>query len=247
VAGPLSARGYFIDVVVPAYERFVAIQHDGIFGNSRDKNAFAESASALLHMADHVARDPSCNMSVPGKPKSGEYIKALTHSNIWFAIVRDAANACKHGTISRDRRTLDSSDAIQEAVMVVRYRDCDGFYCDIRKCVLMNLNDGRQLLADRVLKRCLAFWVRELVRLRAIPASPTIDHGPARHKTRNQVPDKLSMRAIGEVGEKFHMPNCVRDYDETLDSFVRYKTGMSFSADIEFVTDIGESRFKTVG
>jgi len=239
-----SARAFFVTSVIPSYERFVTQLLDGVQGGRRDTAALGEAAGALLHLADYTAREAACKHTVVGAPKSDKYVRQLTSSNWWFAATRDIANVIKHREINRDGRLLDSLDDVKEYCVIARYEDSEGYYCDVRKAVLVRFKNGIELAAEVILRQCLSFWVRELIKLKVISGHPKIDHGRTNYRARNEVPSELVMRQLAQAGEQFHAQNVVLHYDSESDRFVRGGSRGPFKADVRHEVIVSASRFE---
>jgi hypothetical protein len=163
-----SARAYFVQAVLPQYEGFLQVLEDGRHGLRRDVHALGRAAETCLHLVDHLCRDPTCNASIAGAPKSKKYVEELTDKFRAFAIVRDIANAWKHGVCSREGKTIEGIKSLDDRWTVMRAADDLGDYYAGTKCVLVHLVDGIAVFADQVLLACVLDLATELVRLGVI-------------------------------------------------------------------------------
>lgn len=192
-----SARAYFVQAVLPQYEKFLEVLEDGLHGLRRDVHALGRAAEACLHLADHICRDSTCNASIVGAPRSKAYVGELTATFPAFAIVRDIANAWKHGVCSREGRTIVGIQSLEDRWTVIRATDDEGDYYAGSKCVLVQLVDGRSAFADGVLLDCIRDLGAELVRLGAINRAPV----PRRRTWPGRPSGRPDLRMEFETGE----------------------------------------------
>lgn len=198
-----SARQFYINTLLPAYERMAAILLDGALGSRRDINALGEAAVACLHLADYLVRDPTVNQRILGAPKSKEYIADLAKRYEAFAICMDVANAYKHRGVSRQDRTIIGLDSIREHWAIVRFSDGEGHYWVARKVVQIQLVNGRITLGHDLIRETLKVWGKELARLGVVASAPEVADIPRRFVGRSEAPAKPSLRLDGVVGEHF--------------------------------------------
>lgn len=237
-----SARHHLLQVVLPTYEQFGNTLTDGIAGDRRDLLATGRAAEACLNLADHVAKDPACKDRVPGAPRSKDYVEQLTQQNHWFAVTRDIANVFKHHAISRDRRTIDSIDALKEHVALVRFTDSDGYYYAMRKLVIVKLRDGKRLYVGDIIYEWIAGWIRELVRLQQIPSAPHLKRLPPRLVRREDVPRQPAIAMRAEQGEYFESNITVLEYDCVNDTYGPVR-GKLDKVDFKVNWSVAKSRF----
>lgn len=237
-----SSRHYFLQVVIPAYEELGRILLDGVLGNRRDLIAAGRAAEACLHLADHIARDPSVGSQVPGAPKSKPYIQDLSKRYRCFAIAKDMANAFKHRKISGQERRLEGVEALMERWALIRFSDNLGPYWAARKVVIVRLNGGIEIFAEDVIERCIAAWSVELVRLKVISSAPLIESVPKRLLTRDEVPKRPRIEMLAQEGEYFESQPVLLSYDAERDVFrpMQGKIG-SVLADVQM--RVAPSRF----
>lgn len=215
-----SARLNFLQVVIPAYEEMGRKLADGVTGDRRDVIALAHAAAACLHLSDYAAREAKPHHFVPGAPKSKDYIKELSRRSRDFAITRDVANAFKHKKVSDQDRTLDGIEALLERWALIRYYDEQGFYWGTRKIVLIRLNDGREILAEDLIWRCIKFWAGELARLELIPSEPNLGLATPKYSPRPKSESRPKISMMARAGEWFESQPIVLFYDSASDSFV---------------------------
>lgn len=214
-----SPRHYFLQVVIPAYQELGKILLDGVLGNRRDLIAAGRAAEACLHLADHIARDPTVGPQVPGAPKAKRYIQDLSTRYRHFAIVKDIANAFKHRRISDLERRLEGLESLMERWALVRFTDNKGHYWATRKVVIVRLSDGTEMFAESVIERCISEWSTELVRLNVIPSAPRIELTLKRFSARDEVPEKPRIEILAREGEYFECQPVLLSYDAERDTF----------------------------
>ncbi len=214
-----SPRHYFLQVVLPAYEDLGKTLLDGVIGNRRDLIATGRAAEACLHLADHLASDHTYGKTIPGAPKSKEYIKFLADKYRYFSIAKDVANSFKHRKISDQQRRIDGIESILERWALIRFTDSSGHYWATRKVVIVRLEGGVEIFAEDVIERCIAAWVQELLRLGVISTQPRIQHAPKRFLARADVPAKPHIEMRTEQGEYFESQPVILSYDKDLDIF----------------------------
>jgi len=208
-----SARAYFLQHVIPEYESLQETLNDGFFGMRREIRALGRAAEACLHLADHVARDSTCNSTIEGAPKAKLYIEALTQRSSAFALVRDVANCFKHGAITRAGARVASLDSFHERWVLVRYEDDSGFYYDIRKTVMVQTLSGAMASAEKIVRLALNAWCEELVTLGAIPSPAQIDDGKPLYIARSKCPPTPGITFLCEEGEHFSAKPMEAIYD----------------------------------
>lgn len=215
-----NARLNFLQVVIPAYEEMGRTLLDGVTGDRRDIVALGRAAAACLHLSDYVAREAASHHDIPGAPKSRDYIKDLAHRFHDFAVTRDVANSFKHRELTDQDRTLDGIEALLDRWALIRFKDEKGFYWATRKVVLVRLNDGRELLAEDLIYRCIRLWANELVRLCIIPAQPSTVHVTPKSCPRPPVDARPKISMIGRAGERFECQPIVLYHDSESNSYL---------------------------
>ena len=233
---------YFVHTVLPSYEALLTVVADGVIGGRRDTIALGTAAEACLHLADHIAADPSFNSSIEGAPRSKMYVKQLAAISRPFAITQNVANAWKHRRISDPDRLVAGLDSLLERWAVIRYEDSDGYFFVARKVVLVRLTGGKELFGEDLIEGCILDWTDELLRLRVITSRPKLAH-LARKALRSEVPSRPRMHMRGVVGEYVEHRPVFLAYDDKLDRFLPL-TDKIGSVDIDFTADISPSPFE---
>lgn len=236
-----SARQFYINSVLPAYERMAGVLMDGLLGNRRDLIALCEAASACLHLADQIARDQTVAHQIPGAPKSRDYIKDLAARNFYFPICRDVANAYKHHQITDQDRRIEGVDSLKEKWAIVRFNDELGQYWAARKIVEVYMLDGSRILGDDLIRECIKEWGLELLRLGIVSRAPEVQSLPHKFLRRADVPQRPRIRSIGVVNEYIESQHVLMRHVEAGDRYLPLEEPIGGFIDIDASIEVTES------
>ena len=197
--GSRHVRAYFVEVVMPSYQRFIKYYVGTEFGLGEDLRNANDTAAALLHLGDRIYREIG-NFSAEFVNPT-EYRRSLFRKCKAYAIVSDVGLVSKHGSIDRGEGYVRSSSAITENIAIDRYKDKYGVYFRYRKLLEITFCENQGADLGRLLLDSMKFLSQELKRLAVIPALPLIDKPLPLFVTRASKGRQPKFRYLGLVGE----------------------------------------------
>jgi len=177
-----SPRDHFVQNVHRTYSDFFEMRRRNEFGVNNLVRHAVNAATALYHMREHL--DPS-----PG------YIDLVALCPD-YALVRDVANASKHGEITQHHPQITTADQIAEVARCTIYRDEQGEYPNAQVEVVVRLNDGTERNLADALHNVMSMWCSKLDDLGIITTTnaepPLTDrHVPRVEAASRQLPMEL--------------------------------------------------------
>ena len=230
-------HAYFYNSVVLPYTAYAEVRENGIYGQSKDRGAAINAATALYHFREHIP--------APLR-KSRKQVAGLCPD---YDLLGDVVNAAKHSVVTQGTPQISSAEDIYEQTVSTEYEDSGGCYSDFRKLVVVRLKDGSERHLFEVMTNVLNFWGSELKSLGcvkdfkpfALPEAPG-----SRHLTRTEA---NPMKVVATQGIKFVQRMQLRKYDPAKGNFepidltgaeVRYRVYRpSYSIDVGWQDDDG--------
>lgn len=230
-----------MQVVLPAYERFIEYYVGSEFGLGADARNAESAAQAMLHLADKILLGRS------GYPNATEFRRALFKQCEAYAIVSDAALAAKHGIVSRGEGFIRSSNALTEYVAIDRYVDQQGIYFRYRKLLEVMLPGGKAADFGRLLFQSVKFLARVLSDLEIIPGLPSVAEPLPLFVDRSSRDRTRAFRSLGQVGERESGGHKVFFYRPDLQRLTPMRDGekIGASVEIQFTGETFRSPFET--
>ena len=142
---------YFYENLAGSYMAYLNVRNNESYGMSKDVQAGLNAATALYHAREHLS-----------EKKKRSHIAAECPD---YDLLGDVVNVSKHRTIGDNNPQITRAEQITETIVSTQYEDEDGWYSDIRKEVIVELNDGTKRRLVDMLTEVMNYWGDEFVRL----------------------------------------------------------------------------------
>src|SRR5579871_662316 len=156
------------------FEDYLRERKSLVSGRKRDIAAATEAAKVLYHLRERVP---------PPFDKTWDEVAAACPD---YKLIRDVADAEKHGTLKDKNRSVCDAKQIEERIVSTLYQDAEGEYAHTEKSVWLSLTDGssRELIA--VLTNVINYWQDELHKLGLLPKLPPYPNPSTHPKPRSE-------------------------------------------------------------
>lgn len=210
----MNIRKYYIQHVIPSLRRFIQGYEVREIGLLHDLERGAVVAEYLLNLSDFVFSDSAC------KGLSDVYRNAREYreQKAWkveplYEICCDLANAWKHHTISRDRRTIHNLGDVLEICAICRYLDTAGTYYCTEKFTMLQMTNGMRADLRRIVVASARFWAKQLTELNILHETPSTLLEFSEFVSRDDADSELPLIIHGVVGEPMHIQMRCFDFD----------------------------------
>ena len=137
-------------MVVPTYRAFFRARAENRYGEYQLVAKGVDTATVLFHLREHL--------SDAVRPSRGQLQARFPE----YGLVADIANVSKHKTLDRASPQVTNASQISEAMVVTTYRDEQGEYQSAQAEVLVQLDDGTELVLANLLHSVFSMWCTEL-------------------------------------------------------------------------------------
>ena len=241
----MTPRKLYVQQLLPALRSFLAGYTNRELGMGKDIARGADVADILLNLPDYIFRDTSRPAELTRYQSSKVYRK----QRCWVAeplyeLTCDFANAWKHRTITRDRRSLDGIDSAKEVFAICRFQDEAGTYYRSTKLVMVRVPDGREMDLRRMLIGSARFWADEMSALGYIPPTPPSILEFTEYITREDEDAARPLKLHGYQHEHLHVEGRCFDFDGIRKCLVDAPGESGFDGKAQFEFTIHPSPFE---
>lgn len=148
---------YFYENVLTSfrdYEDRMSISKTGL---SIDLRKALVAATSLFHFREHLSEEH--------KKSRSEFAKICSD----YDLLGDIVNSAKHKKLTRDWKYLNSSDSVNELVILTKFNDEQGEYYFSEKIILVKIIDGSERDLFDVLTNVLNMWYEYLFSINILP------------------------------------------------------------------------------
>ena len=196
-------RNYFVECVLADYEAYVDYKGIKQVGLNVDLRLAMHACSSMLHLADHVFEEMRTPLNARGINSLRKYHQFLERTCADFRVVRDAANAHKHRSLTKHNPCISGAESIEEVVVITEYEDQDGPYRIAEKEVHVSLLDGTVKKLHDSLNNVRQMWWDEMIQLGVMQPTPQSSSQKPAIPAREQPGEAAALQIIIRRAERF--------------------------------------------
>jgi hypothetical protein len=239
----MTPRKLLVEQILPALKRFKDGYIERDVGLGQDIARAADLADLLLNLPEYIFRDGN----VPAEVSTYKSARDYREQYLWkkvpgYEIVCDFANSWKHRKVTRDGRTMNGMEDVEEAIGVCRYFDsADSYYCQHKLVLIQTLSQGGVELR-RLLVSVTYLLTKELARVGVAPEVPFDTFAFGEFTSRADAAALPPLRMHGFVGEPMAQRLRTLDFDSSK-GWIESKPGTGFNPQFTMMSVIKPSPF----
>lgn len=141
-----NTRKYYLENVEPSYFDFIEHRKSNEFGQDQLLRKGIIAATTLFHLREHIPTNI--------RPSKTE----LKRQFPYYGLVGDITNVSKHSEISNDNPKISRATQLREVMRLIYFSDTEGEYVAPQLDVIVQLDDGSELLLVSILDDVKSMW-----------------------------------------------------------------------------------------